>query len=47
MRSRIQAIANGELVSKAVSEIIATAQAAMITAITTSTASSSSSSSNQ
>ena len=47
VRSRIQAIANGELVSKAVSEIIATAQAAMITAISTSAASSSSSSSNQ
>nr|WP_322710882.1 GPP34 family phosphoprotein [Nostoc sp. ChiSLP03a]MDZ8212025.1 GPP34 family phosphoprotein [Nostoc sp. ChiSLP03a] len=47
VRSRIQAIANGELVSKAVSEIIATAQAAMIAAISTSAASSSSSSSNQ
>ncbi|MDZ8135770.1 MAG: hypothetical protein RM049_10775 [Nostoc sp. DedQUE04] len=44
---RIQAIANGELVGKAVSQIIATAQTAMIAAISTSAASTSSSSSNQ
>ncbi|MUG99390.1 hypothetical protein F7734_46725 [Scytonema sp. UIC 10036] len=49
-RSRIQAIANGELVGKAVSETIASAQMAMMAAVNAAivaSAASSSSSSNQ
>ncbi|BAZ48835.1 hypothetical protein NIES4103_14450 [Nostoc sp. NIES-4103] len=45
-RARIQAISNGELVGKAVSEIIASAQAAMIAATSVSAASTSNYSSN-